>query len=104
MKPKLVRDNIRKIIEDDNGWCKTRYVKNIAEHISILREKIIEETDEFIEDPCYEEAGDMVEVIKAFCYLNGLEWDVVLSTSQNKQDTHGAFFSGLVLESLGQND
>ena len=46
---KLVRDCIPEIIEEDGKWCLTRTVHGVDEHIILLREKMIEETDEFIE-------------------------------------------------------
>jgi predicted house-cleaning noncanonical NTP pyrophosphatase (MazG superfamily) len=65
-----------------------------------LKAKMLEETQEFFENPCYEEAADMLEVIKAFCYLNDLEFESVLSAAQNKQETHGGFEGGVVLEDV----
>ena len=100
MKPKLIRDNIPQIIEETGSTCTVSYVNNIKERIRWLREKIIEETEEFISDPTYSEAADMIEVVKALCYLNGLEWEVVLSTAINKEDTHGGFYSGVILETV----
>ena len=94
---KLVRDFIPKIIEEDGRSCKWRTVFGEDEHITMLSAKMREEVDEFVDNPCYEEAADMVEVIKAFCYLNGLEWDIVLGWAVNKQETHGGFNNGLVL-------
>ena len=97
---KLIRDHIPEIIEADGSWCLTRRVHGIDEHMVRLKEKIAEEAQEFIENPCYEEAADMIEVIKAFCHLNGLEWDIVLGWAINKQETHGGFYSGIVLQGV----
>ena len=94
---KLVRDFIPQIIEEEGRNCKWRTVFGEGEHIAKLSAKMREEVDEFVDNPCYEEAADMVEVIKAFCYLNGLEWDVVLGCAVNKQETHGGFHRGTVL-------
>jgi predicted house-cleaning noncanonical NTP pyrophosphatase (MazG superfamily) len=94
---KLVRDFIPQIIEQDGRTCKCRMVFGEDEHIAKLSAKMREEVSEFVDNPCYEEAADMVEVIKAFCYLNGLEWDIVLGWAVNKQETHGGFHNGTVL-------
>lgn len=75
---KLVRDCIPELIEEAGKWCLTRTVHGVDEHMVMLKEKIVEEAQEFIEDPSYEEAADMIEVIKTFCHLNDLEWDIVL--------------------------
>jgi len=94
---KLVRDCIPQIIEEDGRSCKWRRVFGEDEHIAKLSAKMREEVNEFVDNPCYEEAADMLEVLKAFCYLNKLDFDVVDSTARNKQETHGGFHSGIVL-------
>jgi predicted house-cleaning noncanonical NTP pyrophosphatase (MazG superfamily) len=99
---KLVRDYIPEIIEADGKWCLCRRVHGVDEHMVWLKEKINEEAQEFMENPSYEEAADMVEVIKAFCHLNNLEWEVVLSSAVNKQETHGGFYSGIILQEVGK--
>ena len=100
---KLVRDYILEIIEADGKWCIARRALSTEEHMAMLGEKIVEESREFIENPSYEEAADMLEVIKAFCYLNKLEWDAVLAAAENKQETHGGFYNGIILQRVGEN-
>ena len=100
---KLVRDHIPEIIEEDGKWCLTRRVHGIDEHMSMLKEKIYEEAQEFIENPCYEEAADMLEVIKAFCYLSDLEFECVESVAQKKQDERGGFYLGIILQRVDEN-
>ena len=99
---KLIRDHIPEIIEEDGKWCLTRRVHGTDEHMVMLKEKIVEEAQEFIENPSYEEAADMVEVIKAFCYLNDLEWESVLSTAIDKQESRGGFYRGIILQRVGK--
>lgn len=98
--PKLIRDGIPQIIEETGSTCSVSYVNDGKEHIRWLKAKMIEEVGEFITEPTYNEAADVVEVIKALCYLNGLEWDVVLSTAVDKQESHGGFYSGVILETV----
>jgi predicted house-cleaning noncanonical NTP pyrophosphatase (MazG superfamily) len=95
---KLVRDYIPAIIEESGNTCTSRSVESVDEHYRLLKLKAIEEIDEFIENPSYEEAADMVEVIKTFCHLNGLEWDAVLGAAVHKQETHGSFGFGTILQ------
>lgn len=99
---KLVRDHIPEIIEEAGAWCLTRVVNGIDEHMALLKEKIVEESQEFIDNPSYEEAADMLEVVKTFCYLSNLEFDVVISTARNKQETHGGFHNGIILQKVGE--
>jgi predicted house-cleaning noncanonical NTP pyrophosphatase (MazG superfamily) len=100
MKQKLIRDSIPSIIKESGKDCSWRRAHGVDEHMVFLRMKMEEETREFFENPCYEEAADMVEVIKAFCHLSGLEWNTVLSKAENKQETHGGFFGGIILLSV----
>ena len=100
---KLVRDQIPEIIEQDGKWCLTRSVHGVDEHLIMLREKIYEEAQEFIENPSYEEAADMLEVVKAFCYLGDLEFEAVAGVAQNKEESHGGFYRGIVLQKVGEN-
>lgn len=97
---KLVRDYIPEIIEQDGKWCLTRLVHGPDEHMVLLKEKIIEEAQEFIEDPSYEEAADMLEVVRAFCTLNDLDFDIVIDTADAKQHERGGFCKGIILQEV----
>ena len=100
MKPKLVRDYIPEIIEETGSICVTRLPHSIDEHMAMLKEKIYEETQEFMQNPCYEEAADMLEVVKAFCHLTELEFSKVEATAQKKRDGRGSFSRGIILEKV----
>ncbi len=100
---KLVRDYIPEIIQADGRWCLTRRVHSVDEHMAMLKEKISEEAQEFIENPSYEEAADMLEVIKAFCHLSGLEFECVEGVAQSKQEERGGFYRGIVLQKVGED-
>jgi len=67
----------------------------------MLKEKIYEEAQEFIENPCFEEAADMLEVVKAFCWINDLPFDDVISTARRKKATRGGFCRGIILQKVG---
>jgi predicted house-cleaning noncanonical NTP pyrophosphatase (MazG superfamily) len=97
---KLVRDCIPQIIEEDGRVCKWREVADEGEHTIRLRTKMQEEVDEFIKDPCYEEAADMLEVLKGFCYLHSLDFEVVMNVAEDKRETRGGFEGGIVLEQV----
>jgi len=99
---KLVRDQIPEIINSSGGWCLCRTVHGLDEHMVFLRAKIEEEADEFLENPSYEEAADILEVLKTFCFLNNLEFDTVLKVAQAKQETRGGFAKGIVLQKVGE--
>ena len=101
-KMKLVRDRIPEIIEADGKWCLARTVSGFDEHMHMLKEKILEEAQEFIEDPCAEEAADMLEVVRAFCYLNNISWEDVSASADKKQTDRGGFVHGIVLQEVGE--
>lgn len=100
---KLVRDMIPEIIEGDGSWCLTRKVYGPDEHMVFLKAKMEEETSEFIENPCYEEAADMLAVLEAFCHINGLDWNIVESVALDKTAERGGFTAGIVLQKVGKN-
>ncbi len=99
---KLVRDKIPELINEDGKWCLTRTVKNHDEHMVWLREKMREETQEFFLDPCYEEAADILEVLKTLCQINNLDWSLVSEAATKKSRSNGSFIRGILLEKVGK--
>jgi len=97
---KLVRDLIPKIIEESGRSCRWHKINNHSEYMSWLKLKIIEEADEFIEDPCLEEAADMLEVVKAFAKINNLDFEEVIAAAKNKTKKRGGFIEGIILEEV----
>jgi len=97
---KLVRDFIPQIIESGGRKCEYRQVRNLDEHMRQLRAKMNEETNEFFEDPCVEEAADMLEVLFAFTFLHNIEFEDVLEAARVKQEERGGFMEGLILQSV----
>ena len=93
-------DLIPEIIRESGSDCRWRKVYGEDEHIVFLRAKMNEEMSEFVENPCYEEAADIVEVIKSFCHLNSLEWEAVLGAAERKQEERGGFTGGVILEEV----
>ena len=97
---KLVRDETPRIITDSGRVCTWRKVATLEEHMECLRAKILEEADEFIENPCEEEAADMLEVLFAFTYLNGIDFEDVLEVAREKAEERGGFFNGIILQEI----
>ena len=95
---KLVRDFIPEIIEEEGRSCYWRKVNDQAEHLQRLKLKIIEEAEEFIENPSGEEAADMLEVLKTFIDICGLEFDDVVKIAKTKAVERGGFKGGIILE------
>ena len=101
---KLVRDNIPEIIESDGKWCLTRSVLHPEEHIDFLIQKMDEEVEEFVENPTYEEAADMLEVVFALCKLYNLDFEDALVARKDKAKKRGGFNNGIILQKVGKNE
>ena len=97
---KLVRDFIPEIITESGRTCIWRQVDGREEHMEGLRAKILEEADEFIENPCEEEAADMLEVLFAFTHLNGIDFEDVLEVAREKAEERGGFYNGIILQEI----
>lgn len=95
-KMKLVRDKIPDIIIADDKTCS--YIVASSDELSgHVYNKMKEELNEFVENPCYEEAADMLEVLKMLCHINDLEFDTVVDTAISKQKARGGFHRGIIL-------
>ena len=99
---KLVRDNIPRIIKESGSWCLCRSVTSTSEHEEWLAEKMVEEVNEFLENPSYEEAADIFEVLRAFASLHDLNIDEIMCVADDKMKTRGGFNKGIVLEEVGE--
>lgn len=97
---KLVRDLIPDIITRQQKTCSWRWIKDNDEHRHFLKLKMLEEIDEFIVDPCYEEAADIFEVFRALCALHGLDLEAVQNVAEAKKEQRGGFMAGVILEDV----
>ena len=97
---KLVRDNIPQIIRKSGRDCRYFKVTSETQHMAFLKEKMIEELEEFMEDPCEEEAGDMLEVLLSMLKLKGISFDDVQDVSYVKMLERGSFGEGIVLTTV----
>ena len=96
---KLVRDFIPQIIKESGKSCEY-YVASTHEYKKYLYEKTHEELDEFFENPCYEEAADMYEVLSAICFLHDMTMELVKDTARNKRKKRGGFTDKIILEKV----
>jgi len=95
---KLVRDRIPEIIEADGSSYKFHIAKD-KEYRLKLTEKLREEVEEFLEKPCAEEIGDVLEVIEAIIKLHNIEIDDIKQQKLTKRKNHGGFTKKIILES-----
>ena len=94
---KLVRDRIPEIIIED-GRKPIYHIADIDEYKRELYKKVLEELNEFREEPSLEEAADLLEVIYALFEPHKFELLDVAETGLMKTDLVGGFARGVILE------
>ena len=95
---KLVRDKIPEIIESQGKQCKV-YVATNDDYQHRLKDKLQEEVQEFLENPCVEELADIEEVLLSIAEVN--RWD--LSGARiAKNFTRGGFWRRFVLQEVSE--
>ena len=96
---KLIRDKIPEIILSTNK----KPIIHIEKGINLknrLFEKLIEELEEFKENPCKEEMADMLEVIYALGEIYNFSESEVEKIRIKKNNSRGGFKKGIILESV----
>ena len=94
---KLIRDKIPEIIISKNKKPKI-HIESGTSLKNRLFEKLIEELDEFKENPCNEEMADMLEVIHSLCDIYGFNKDEVEKIRIEKKCSRGGFENGVILD------
>jgi len=94
---KLVRDRIPEVIA---GAGKNYQVRHVSpeELKDYSFKKLREEIDEFIENPCAEEAADIMEIMSFICHRMGIREYSILAERTAKRVERGAFEMGFILE------
>jgi len=96
---KLVRDKIPQIIIED-GRTPIYHVAEPEEYKRELFRKVIEELEEFREDPCLEEAADLFEAAHTLIEAHGLSFVDVAETGMVKSQIVGGFNRGIILDGV----
>ena len=96
---KLVRDKIPSIIQDAGKNC-LYHIADEEEYCAKLKEKLHEEAAEFTEDPCLDEAADLVTVFAALLETYDLDLGEVFFCALEKEKGRGTFESRIILESV----
>ncbi|MFO7793843.1 MAG: hypothetical protein R6V35_02595 [Candidatus Nanohaloarchaea archaeon] len=98
--PKLVRDKIPEIIEDNEGeeakWKKVSDSK--AEQL--LREKLVEESKEFEEEGEIAELADLYAVMKEYMDRKNISIPDLEEIESEKREKRGGFKDNILLEEV----
>lgn len=94
---KLIRDKIPEIIRT-NGDKPVIHQADRNEYHTKLKEKLREETQEFIEGESEEELADILEVIYALCEFKGKDKNQIEQIRQRKAEERGTFKQRIILE------
>jgi len=94
---KLVRDKIPEYIVKKGGKP-LFHVANEAEYWEKLKEKLIEEIEEFKQDESIEEFADLVEVIDAIADYKKFDQEDVNTARKKKVEERGAFKDKIILD------
>ena len=94
---KLVRDRIPEIITEAGKDFSVTQMR--AERLKdYAMKKLQEEVQEFVENPCAEEAADIREILDFLCERLALGESAIKASQISKRVTRGAFNMGYVLE------
>lgn len=96
---KLVRDRIPEIIKSKNKEPVTR-VMNKDEYFLRLKEKLIEEVDEFLTNQEVEELADILEVVYALGEEKGFSGEEIDRKRSIKAKERGGFKERIFLEEV----
>ena len=96
---KLIRDKIPEIINSKGKNYAIRIAGDM-EYKNMLRRKLLEEAEEFQDEPCKEELADVLEVFYAILQAEGFSLDDIEKIRRKKDDERGAFNKKIILEKV----
>jgi predicted house-cleaning noncanonical NTP pyrophosphatase (MazG superfamily) len=94
---KLVRDRIPEIIEESGKGFEV-YQETGSRLRDYAMQKLQEEVMEFVENPCAEEAADIMEIMNFICHRQGIREQAILAEATAKRVSRGGFEMGFILE------
>lgn len=100
MNEKLVRDKIAEFVLNQRGEVLNTRVATPEEYLQLLKNKLVEESQEVLEantkEELVEELGDLLEVIRAIAQRQGII-DELFKKREAKFLERGGFEKGIVL-------
>jgi len=101
---KLVRDRIVDKINSKESNIASYRVLDDNEYLNELNKKLIEESNEFIEENSIEELGDVMEVIESIMKVKNISWDDVRKAQDIKREKNGGFEKRIYLETVEEDE
>ena len=98
---KLVRDRIPEIIEGEGKKTNMR-IADQEEYFRLLKDKLVEEVDEFLDSDSLQELPDILEVIIALGGIYGLSFKDLSEMAAEKRKARGGFDDKIVLVSVDE--
>ena len=96
---KLVRDKVPKVIER-NGETPITHVADDEEYWEKLKQKLLEESKEFFEEPSEEELADILEVISAIKDFKNFDEEKIEEVRKKKAEEKGLFNEKIILDEV----
>jgi predicted house-cleaning noncanonical NTP pyrophosphatase (MazG superfamily) len=97
---KLVRDGIPEIIEANGKRAICETIAEDKEYIRLLKEKLVEEMNEFLESDDVAELADMGEVMHALLEYKGVSVETFQRIRLEKLEKRGGFKKRLLLKEV----
>ena len=94
---KMVRDRIPEILEE-TGKEYSIVKCNEDDILAYAKKKLLEEAMEFVENPCAEEAADIIEILKFICSRMGFYEIQIEAAGISKYARKGGFQKNYILE------
>ena len=96
----MVRDKVPEMIKKQ-GKKPATHIASDEEYWKLLKKKLQEEVDEFMEVGCEEELSDIFEVMYAICECKKWPIEEVETIREKKRKAKGKYSKRVVLERVG---
>lgn len=97
---KLVRDYIPETLSTDEKKCYRFRQAQGQEYWELLKKKLLEEANEFVQDEDPEEMADLMEVIEAIVQWKGWSIEQIKNLQNIKRSKKGGFSKGIIIEKM----